>query len=376
MKTSLLPLLVVGLCLASCARSSSTNATATTAEATSKIDSPSIAMDSSVVMIDSPAPMVDSLAVKSAEEDEDLPDFMKGIERPRVPESKFRIEDNSGYESLLDKDIYFRPTKRTPRTQLTRQLADVANGFIILDALCSDSFLYGERTIKMMKQLRFDVIQDKRIRERAKSYCQKASVAISRVDDNSTDNPFEVTNEVIPYYKKFRNWLIKEYHVDKFGRFSKAEFDRLHNKERHIKDFKTLVGQREEKDYAATIARRLTASDSLSIDQRSILLLEYLTGADITRSGSSLLHYEACDLVEDLIRQRIYTVYLVNLWLDWRATMQVFNGGSIHSEKPDFYYNQVRNICLQTILEHIGRNPKDIMAIDLFLELAWMPNLR
>lgn len=83
----------------------------------------------------------------------------------------------------------------------------------------------------------------------------------------------------MPHVSKFINSLVKESHITKFGKFSEAEFERLHNEDLHIKDFKTLIEKRDEEDYLATIARRLCSSDSLTFDQHSILLMEYAEGA-------------------------------------------------------------------------------------------------
>lgn len=78
------------------------------------------------------------------------------------------------------------------------------------------------------------------------------------------------------------------------------------------------------------------------IDRRTILALEYV----------KFDKWEALPLLGEIIESRIYTKYLLEAWISWRANVQMYNSPSSFSTIANNYYDKVRCICLDTMLRH------------------------
>ena len=86
------------------------------------------------------------------------------------------------------------------------------------------------------------------------------------------------------------------------------------------------------------------------IDRRTILALEML------RQGELL--GDATVYLGEILESGIYTKYILEAWLAWRAGVQLsFFGPSSFTVIPDNYYDKVRVKCLNTILRHIQAGP-------------------
>ena len=78
------------------------------------------------------------------------------------------------------------------------------------------------------------------------------------------------------------------------------------------------------------------------IDRRTILALEYVK---FDRWNGALL-------LGEILESRIYTKYLLEAWISWRANVQMNQSPSSFSVIANNYYDQLRAICLDTMVRH------------------------
>ena len=78
------------------------------------------------------------------------------------------------------------------------------------------------------------------------------------------------------------------------------------------------------------------------IDRRTILALEY---AKFDHNGGAAL-------LGEILESRIYTKYLVEAWLSWRACVQMGFSPSSFSIVANNYFDRLRTVCLDTMVRH------------------------
>ena len=83
----------------------------------------------------------------------------------------------------------------------------------------------------------------------------------------------------------------------------------------------------------------------------------------------------AIPIMESLMNEKQFSIYLYELWLKWRVLRQDLYGSSKYSDIPNNIYNEYRKICLETILSYIDKNPTDMMAINEFIVLSFADNI-
>jgi hypothetical protein len=78
------------------------------------------------------------------------------------------------------------------------------------------------------------------------------------------------------------------------------------------------------------------------IDRRTILALEY---AKFNHEGGAVL-------LGEILESRIYTKYLLEAWLSWRANVQIDQSPSSFGVIANNYYDRLRVVCLDTMVRH------------------------
>ena len=82
-----------------------------------------------------------------------------------------------------------------------------------------------------------------------------------------------------------------------------------------------------------------------NIDRRTILALEYIKfHPDLRLDGAELLG--------EIIESRLYTKYLLEAWISWRANVQMDHSPSSFSVIANNYYDELRTICIDTFVRH------------------------
>lgn len=85
------------------------------------------------------------------------------------------------------------------------------------------------------------------------------------------------------------------------------------------------------------------------IDRRTILALE------LAKIG----HIEAATILGDILESGIYTRYLLEAWISWRANTQMDHSPSSFSVIANNYYDMMRVKCMNTIVRHCQKEKDD-----------------
>lgn len=124
--------------------------------------------------------------------------------------------------------------------------------------------------------------------------------------------------------------------------------------EPHLKDSKVP-----EPDSARVARLKAAAAGERDIDRRTILALEL---AQWNRT-------EGARLLGDILESGIWTRYLLEAWISWRANIQMDMSPSSFSTVANNYYDLVRIKCLNTMLRHCQAVPADYGARCLMVNL-------
>ena len=118
-------------------------------------------------------------------------------------------------------------------------------------------------------------------------------------------------------------------------------------------------------------------NSTTNFDARCIFAIElaHAYEADIDSWADDDYCNPAVQIMESLMEEKRYSLYLYELWLKWRVLYQSSMGFSKDSEIPNRIYNEYRRMCLCSILSHIKNNKEDIMAINVFIVMAYKDNI-
>jgi hypothetical protein len=120
---------------------------------------------------------------------------------------------------------------------------------------------------------------------------------------------------------------------------------------------KTELTENEERHLKAVI------EGEHDIDRRTILTLELI------RNNRDAFR-DATQYMGEILESGIYTKYILEAWLAWRAAVQLeFFSPSSFSSIPNNYYDKIRVKCMNTILRHIQTYPDkyDVCLLENFI---------
>jgi hypothetical protein len=99
------------------------------------------------------------------------------------------------------------------------------------------------------------------------------------------------------------------------------------------------------------------------IDRRTVLALEYV----------KFSKWDGVPLLGEILESRIYTKYLLEAWISWRANAQMDHSPSSFGVIANNYYDKVRTICLDTMVRHCleadDKNAESLIENLLFCEI-------
>ena len=78
------------------------------------------------------------------------------------------------------------------------------------------------------------------------------------------------------------------------------------------------------------------------IDRRTVLALEYV----------KYDRWDGLPLLGEILESRIYTKYLLEAWISWRAHTQLYHSPSSFGIIANNYYDKLRSICVDTMVRH------------------------
>ncbi len=138
--------------------------------------------------------------------------------------------------------------------------------------------------------------------------------------------PFADTVLLNEFHENFWKWYEKKTYVPQIDAIVKSRIDEVTLSDEQKEIFRRAVGSAED------------------IDTRAILALEYAQFND-----------DALPYLSEIIESGLYTKYLLEVWISWRAHLQSEHFGlSSFSVIPDTYFDKVKAKCMETIAKHVS----------------------
>ena len=210
------------------------------------------------------------------------------------------------------------------------------------------------------------VIREALLDAGAQDRAKRLLKAYDRFDgDDSEDSPFSAAvNRYTEALSEFPG-LVSEEETDRF----EEHFWDWYDKRNVIPEIDTLArmnmyeyeGAKPSDEQLENLKRALEAEKD--IDRRTVLALEYVKFST----------WDGIPILGEILESRIYTKYLLEAWISWRANTQMDHGPSSFAVIANNYYDKLRTICLDTMVRHCleseDKNAECLIENLLFCEI-------
>ena len=294
-----------------------------------------------------------------------------------------RVTNNtdSGYAieigTISDMDMWLRIPLTELKTGQSKRLADAYNAAVVMNSLITDfdlqmrlNFEYNN-TIEAIKQMDISKVKDQETLSKLKDY-KKEMLYLLSVNPDSVNqeihNPWKAKDDLYVY-------LSKKYHIHTFGTLNEDKYWDEYNNCPSVPEWAELREKRGNDKMIEVLKKKY--NNAKDFDARCIYAIElgHAYEADIDSWDEDDYQNPAVPIMESLMKERKYSLYLNELWQKWRVLYQNSKGASKDSEIPNDIYNDFRNICACTILSYIEGHPNNIYAINEFLVIACKENI-
>lgn len=262
------------------------------------------------------------------------------------------------------------------KTEQLQRLADAYNYAVVMNSIMTDFDLQMrlvfeyDNAVAAIKGMNLTVVKDKETLSRLKAYKREMLYLLS-VNPDSVDqnvhNPWKAKDDLDIY-------LSKKYNIKTFGKFDekKAVYEYQHCTS--VPEWEKLINQRSKKGMAKSLISKYKKAKDFNAQciYATELAHAYETETELwSDSGIN----PATTIMQSLMKRHEYSPYLYELWQTWRVLYQNSKGFSKDSEIRNDIYNDYRNMCACTIISYIESHPKDLMAINEFLLIAYEKNV-
>ena len=279
--------------------------------------------------------------------------------------------------TIADMDMWLQMPLTDLKTEQSKRLADAYNAAVVMNSLITDfdlqmrlDFEY-DNTIEAIKQMDISKVKDQETLSKLKDY-KKEMLYLLSVNPDSVNqeihNPWKAKDDLYAY-------LSKKYHVHTFGTLNEDKYWDEYNNCPSVPEWAELREKRGNDKMVDVLKKKY--KNATDFDARCIYAIElgHAYEADMDSWGEEDYQNPAVPIMESLMKERKYSLYLNELWQKWRVLYQNSKGASKDSEIPNNIYHDFRNICACTILSYIDGHPNDIYAINEFLVMACKENI-
>jgi hypothetical protein len=289
-------------------------------------------------------------------------------------------EDEDGYGNTPDGLEFFIPSKDLLRHDIAQTVKDRYNYALVRDMIVNDYDWMrrkiidlgleieesndGIDTVSVAKEHRI-VISDKSLDD-AISNRELRTLAMDVLKTyNSYDGREDGDGTLLVKTKEWRSFSDKLVPISSQDALSRFEdnFWTWYDKRKYVPEIDSIMMRR----FKAGMHPELPEEESAGflnmvkserdIDRRTILAIEI----------APFVPSEAVFLLGEILESGIYTKYILEAYLNWRAmTQEQYFGSSSMSMIPNDLYNKVRAKCVETILRHYIQSEEsyDLCLID------------
>ena len=316
--------------------------------------------------------------------------FMAGCKQPAQTsqggnKAKDNVEDSlSGDESgnyidlrtISDMDLWLRIDPASLHSSQSRRLVDAYNATVVMNSLITDLDLQmrmgfeDNSVIEAIQGMDLSIVKDAEVLSMLKAY-KKEMLYLLSVSPDGVDqdkhNPWKAKYDLYAY-------LSDKFNVCTFGRINEKQYWKEYYHCAKVPEWEALREKRGDGSLIKDLREKYSAAKDF--DVRCIYAIELAHAYEGDHdSWKNEDKNPAIPLMESLMKDGRYSLYLNELWLKWRALYQDSKGASRDSEIPNWIYNDYRNTCCCTILKYIGSHPADIKAVNEFLVMAFKENI-
>ena len=279
--------------------------------------------------------------------------------------------------TISDVDQWLNVDYSAMKSNNERRLADAYNASVVLNSLITDFDLqmrFGEENedvAKAIKAIDVTKVKDAEVLAKLKDYKDEMLFLLSSNPDSvdqSIHNPWIAEEDLFDF-------LSQKYHVSTFGSIDENKYQKEYYSCPSVPEWDELREQRGDSCMVNGLMQKY--NNARDFDARCIYAIElgHAYEADLDAWETDDYENPAIHIMESLMKERKYSLYLNELWQKWRVLYQSSKGASKDSEIPNQLYNNYRNMCCSTILSFIGEHPYDIKAINQFLLMACKENI-
>jgi len=278
--------------------------------------------------------------------------------------------------TMSNLDMWLRVSLSDLKTEQLKRLADAYNAATVMNSIITDFDLQMRGfdlndVIKAIKSIDVSKVKEPEVKSKLVAY-KKEMLYLLSVNPDSVNqelhNPWKAKDELYAY-------LSKKYHVSTFGKLNENLYWKEYNQCSSVPEWNELREKRGNDKMVEELKKKY--GNAKDFDARCIYAIElgHAYEADMESWDENDYRNPAITIMEALMKEKKYSLYLNELWQKWRVLYQTSKGASKDSEIPNIIYNEFRNICACTILSYIEKHPDDIKAINEFLVMACKENI-
>lgn len=276
-----------------------------------------------------------------------------------------------GYYTLSDKDLWLDlSAQRMADDPFAAEMRDAYNSFQWLYNIWCDAELWDRYEIPVQDTIRHagcPIIRDDSVRAAAQAY-QQEMLRLLEADTLTIPDSVRWKLEV-KARNQFYGTLVERYHSSHYVDLNDEQYWAAYDKNNVVPNYDSIQSLRGSNAKSTVDYLHSLAKQAENFDARCIYTIE------LAHVDSLPLYKTKCSMLEQLMNEKRYSVYLREVWRVWRCLTQQGNGYSKDSSIPNEYYNKMRRICAMTILDYVRDHPKDVMAINQFIILSAQPNI-
>ena len=278
--------------------------------------------------------------------------------------------------TISDMDLWLKTDPSSLHSSQSKRLVDAYNASVVMNSLITDLDLQmcmgfeDDNVIEAIKSMDLSIVNDREVLSKLKAY-KKEMLYLLSADPDGVDqdkhNPWKAKYDLYAY-------LFDKFNVCTFGRIDEKQYWKEYYHCAKVPEWEALREKRGDGSLIKDLRKKYSAAKDF--DARCIYAIElahaYEGDCDSWKNEDK---NPAVPIMESLMKEGCYSLYLNELWLKWRVLYQDSEGASKDSEIPNWIYNDYRNTCCCTILTYIGSHPDDVRAVNEFLVMAFKENI-
>ena len=277
--------------------------------------------------------------------------------------------------TISDRDLWLRVNCSGISAQAQR-LVDAYNAAVVSNSIITDFDLQMrgymvDDVVEAIKSIEITKVKDQEVRGKLKAYKDEMLYLLS-VDPDKVNqevhNPWKAQDDLYTY-------LSKKFHVSTFGTLDEDKYWKEYNNCSSVPEWEQLRGKRGAPNMVKELLQKYKSAKDFDACCIYAIELGHAYEADMDAWKGDEYQNPAIPIMETLMKEKKYSLYLNELWQKWRVLYQDSKGASKDSEIPNWLYNDYRNMCCSTVLAYIEKHPQDIKAINEFLVMACKNNI-